>query len=79
MGTPGNICKREQLALLLYAEEENSLSRCHMTFRSKGNLPPLGVAAAFAGTLAKRGALLLYVPAPLPPEGAATHGVSHPQ
>lgn len=66
LGTPGNIRKREQLALLPFAEGEMSLSRCHMRFWSKENLPPLGAVAAFAGTLARRDALMLHVPAPLP-------------
>lgn len=61
LGKPGNVCESEQLALLLCAEGEISLSRCHKTFLSKENLPPLGVAAAFVGTLARRGALLLHL------------------
>lgn len=65
--------------LLLSAEGEISSSRCHRTFWSKENLPALGAAAAFAGALARRSALLLHVPAPLPPEGAAMHGLSNPR
>lgn len=61
MGKSGNVCESEQLALLLNAEGEISLSRYHKRFLSKENLPPLGVAAAFAGTLARRGALLLHL------------------
>lgn len=53
-----------------------------MTFRSKEDLPLLEAVAAFAGNpaplLARRDALLLHGPASLPPEGAATHGVSNP-
>lgn len=70
LGTPGSICKREQPALLLYAEGEISLSRCHMRFRSKENLPPLGVAAAFVGTLARRGGSVAACPGSPPSWGS---------
>jgi len=78
LGTPGNTCKGEELAPLLYAEEETRLSRCHLTFWSRENLAALGAAAAFAGALARRGAVLLHAPSPLPPQRAATRGVSNP-
>lgn len=77
--TPRNICTREQLALLLCAEGEISLSCCPRMFWSEENLTPFGSGAAFGGTLARRGALLLHVPALLPPEGATTHGAPNPK